>query len=108
MGVAPGLPLQEQIRSRVWQVIMRWTPNKVTFLRVLGGFAAVCLFGRGAWAKLTAGGLTVATMGLEARDGRIGRKKKTATPMRAQRDRRGGGGSENVFVTYDEGVGMAS
>ena len=32
------------------QVLMHWTPNKVTLLRVIVGFAAVSLFGRGAWA----------------------------------------------------------
>jgi len=31
-------------------------PNKVTLLRVVVGFAAVCLFGRGAWAEPYGGG----------------------------------------------------
>ena len=48
---------------------MRWTPNKVTLLRVVVGFAAVCLFGRGAWANLTAVGLTVAAIALDVLDG---------------------------------------
>ena len=54
---------------------MRWTPNKVTFLRVVVGFAAVCLFGRGAWANLTAVGLTVAAIALDALVGHLARKK---------------------------------
>src|SRR5713101_5262876 len=78
--------IDEWTLCRVWQVSMRWTPNKVTFLRVVVGFAAVCLFGRGAWANLTAVGLTVATIALDALDGHIARKKKMATPMGAQLD----------------------
>jgi len=76
---------------------MRWTPNKVTFLRVVVGFAAVCLFGRGAWANLTAVGLTVATIALDALDGHLARKKKMATPV-----------GENVYFTYFAVVGMVS
>src|SRR5258708_40031173 len=71
------------VQSRVWQVIMRWTPNKVTFLRVLVGFAAVCLFGRGAWANLTAVGLRGGAMALDALGGQIGREKKMGTPVGA-------------------------
>jgi phosphatidylglycerophosphate synthase len=44
------------------------------------GFAAVCLFGRGAWANLTAVGLTVAAIALDALDGHLARKKKMASP----------------------------
>jgi len=87
---------------------MRWTPNKVTFLRVLVGFAAVCLFGRGAWANLTAVGLTVVTIALDALDGHIARKKKMATPMGAQLDILGDRMIENVYFTYFAVVGMVS
>jgi CDP-diacylglycerol---glycerol-3-phosphate 3-phosphatidyltransferase len=87
---------------------MRWTPNKVTFLRVVVGFAAVCLFGRGAWANLTAVGLTVASIALDALDGHIARKKKMATPMGAQLDILGDRMIENVYFTYFAVVGMVS
>ena len=56
-------------------VNMRWTPNKITLLRVAVGFAAVCLFGRGAWANLAAVGLTVAAIVLDALDGHLARRK---------------------------------
>src|SRR6267142_5771452 len=61
-----------------------WTPNKVTLLRVIVGFGAVGLFGRGAWANLAAVGLTVAAIALDALDGHIARKKKMATPVGAR------------------------
>ena len=87
---------------------MRWTPNKVTFLRVVIGFAAVCLFGRGAWANLTAVGLTVAAIALDAFDGHLARKKKMATPVGAQLDILGDRMIENVYFTYFAVVGMVS
>jgi CDP-diacylglycerol---glycerol-3-phosphate 3-phosphatidyltransferase len=90
------------------QVIMRWTPNKVTLLRVAVGFAAVCLFGRGAWANLTAVGLTVVAIALDALDGHIARKKKMATPVGAQLDILGDRMIENVYFTYFAVVGMVS
>src|SRR5438132_7044387 len=87
---------------------MRWTPNKVTLLRVAVGFGAVCLFGRGAWANLTAVGLTVAAIALDALDGHIARKKKMATPVGAQLDILGDRMIENVYFTYFAVVGMVS
>ncbi len=87
---------------------MRWTPNRVTLLRVVVGFAAVCLFGRGAWANLMAVGLTVATIALDALDGHIARKKKMATAMGAQLDILGDRMIENVYFTYFAVVGMVS
>jgi CDP-diacylglycerol---glycerol-3-phosphate 3-phosphatidyltransferase len=87
---------------------MNWTPNKVTALRVAVGFAAVSLFGRGAWANLTAVGLTVAAVALDALDGHIARKKKMATPMGAQLDILGDRMIENVYFTYFAVVGMVS
>ena len=87
---------------------MNWTPNKVTALRVAVGFAAVSLFGRGAWANLTAVGLTVAAIALDALDGHVARKKKMATPMGAQLDILGDRMIENVYFTYFAVVGMVS
>ena len=85
-----------------------WTPNKVTLLRVAVGFAAVSLFGRGAWANLLAVGLTVAAIALDALDGHIARKKKMATPLGAQLDILGDRMIENVYFTYFAVVGMVS
>ncbi len=87
---------------------MRWTPNKVTMLRVLVGFAAVSLFGRGPWANLAAVGLTVTSIALDALDGHIARTKKLATPMGAQIDILGDRMIENVYFTYFAVVGMVS
>ena len=87
---------------------MRWTPNKVTLLRVAVGFAAVSLFGRGAWANLAAVGLTVLSVALDALDGHIARTKKLATPMGAQIDILGDRMIENVYFTYFAVVGMVS
>jgi len=86
----------------------QWTPNKVTLLRVAVGFAAVSLFGRGAWANLVAVGLTVAAIALDALDGHIARKKKMATPLGAQLDILGDRMIENVYFTYFAVVGMVS
>ena len=87
---------------------MRWTPNKVTALRVAVGFAAVSLFGRGAWANLAAVALTVTAIGLDALDGHIARKKRLASPMGAQIDILGDRMIENVYFTYFAVVGMVS
>jgi len=89
-------------------VNMQWTPNKVTALRVAVGFAAVSLFGRGAWANLAAVALTVAAIALDALDGHIARAKKMATPMGAQLDILGDRMIENVYFTYFAVVGMVS
>src|ERR1700682_2395499 len=88
--------------------MMRWTPNKVTCLRVAVGFGAVCLFGRGPWANLAAVALTVGTIALDALDGHIARKKKLATPIGAQLDILGDRMIENVYFTYFAVVGMVS
>jgi|SRR5579859_274930 len=87
---------------------MRWTPNKVTALRVALGFAAVSLFGRGPWANLAAVALTVATIALDALDGHIARRKNLATPLGAQIDILGDRMIENVYFTYFAVVGMVS
>src|SRR5207237_245580 len=83
-----------------------WTPNKITLLRVAVGFAAVSLFGRGAWANLLAVALTVASIALDALDGHLARKKKMATPVGAQLDILGDRLIENVYFTYFAVVGM--
>jgi len=87
---------------------MKWTPNKVTLLRVAVGFAAVSLFGRGAWANLGAVVLTAGAIALDALDGHIARKKKMATPVGAQLDILGDRMIENVYFTYFAVVGMVS
>jgi CDP-diacylglycerol---glycerol-3-phosphate 3-phosphatidyltransferase len=87
---------------------VRWTPNKVTALRVVVGFAAVSLFGRGAWANLVAVALTVAAIALDALDGHIARTKQLASPIGAQIDILGDRMIENVYFTYFAVVGMVS
>lgn len=87
---------------------MQWSPNKVTFLRVAVGFAAVSLFGRGAWANLVAVALTVTAIALDALDGHIARRKNLATPVGAQIDILGDRMIENVYFTYFAVVGMVS
>jgi CDP-diacylglycerol--glycerol-3-phosphate 3-phosphatidyltransferase len=87
---------------------MRWTPNKVTALRVLTGFAAVGLFGHGNWANLAAVALTAASIGLDALDGHLARKMRMATPLGAQVDILGDRLIENMFFTYFAVVGMVS
>jgi CDP-diacylglycerol---glycerol-3-phosphate 3-phosphatidyltransferase len=85
-----------------------WTPNKVTLVRVVVGFAAVSLFGRGAWANLAAVGLTITAIALDALDGYIARKRGMATPVGAQLDILGDRMIENVYFTYFAVVGMVS
>ena len=97
--------------GRSWsvrQVGMKWTPNKVTFLRVAVGFAAVSLFGRGAWANFAAVALTVTAIALDALDGHIARRRNLATPMGAQPDILSDRMIENVYFTYFAVVGMVS
>src|SRR6266566_4550152 len=79
---------------------MRWTPNKITLLRVAVGFAAVSLFGRAPWANLAAVALTVAVIALDALDGHIARRENLATPLGAQIDILGDRMIENVCFSY--------
>jgi len=90
------------------QLNVDWTPNKVTLMRVVVGFAAVSLFGRGPWANFAAVVLTVAAIALDALDGHIARKKKLATAMGAQIDILGDRMIENVYFTYFAVVGIVS
>jgi CDP-diacylglycerol--glycerol-3-phosphate 3-phosphatidyltransferase len=87
---------------------MIWTPNKVTFLRVVLGFAAISLFGHGAWLNLLAVALTVTAIALDALDGHLARSKKMATPVGAQIDILGDRIIENMYFTYFAVVGMVS
>ena len=87
---------------------MRWTPNKVTVLRVIIGFAAVGLFGRGSWPNFAAVALTVSAIALDALDGHLARRKNLATPVGAQIDVLGDRMIENVYFTYFAVVGMVS
>lgn len=87
---------------------IEWTPNKVTLLRVAVGFAAVGLFGRGAWPNLLAVGLTVLSIALDALDGHLARKNQMATTVGAQLDILGDRMIENVYFTYFAVVGMVS
>lgn len=95
-------------RTRFKGTPFEFTPNKVTLLRVAVGFAAVGLFGRGAWLNLLAVALTVASIALDALDGHIARKKNMATPVGAQLDILGDRMIENVYFTYFAVVGMVS
>src|SRR5881296_838925 len=104
-GACHGL---DRRRGGAWLTSTQWTPNKVTLLRVVVGFAAVCLFGRGPWANLAAVGLTVTTIALDALDGHIARRKNLATPVGAQLDILGDRMIENVYFTYFAVVGMVS
>jgi CDP-diacylglycerol--glycerol-3-phosphate 3-phosphatidyltransferase len=80
----------------------------VTFVRVMVGFAAVSLFGRGPWMNLTAVALTVASIALDALDGHLARRRNLATPVGAQIDILGDRMIENVYFTYFAVVGMVS
>jgi CDP-diacylglycerol---glycerol-3-phosphate 3-phosphatidyltransferase len=87
---------------------MLWTPNKVTLLRVVVGFLAISLFGRGAWLNLFAVALTVTSIALDALDGHLARTRKMATPGGAQIDILGDRMIENMYFTYFAVVGMVS
>jgi CDP-diacylglycerol--glycerol-3-phosphate 3-phosphatidyltransferase len=87
---------------------MSWTPNKITALRVLTGFAAVSLFGRGAWANLAGIALTVAAIALDALDGHLARRRNLSSPVGARVDILGDRMIENVYFTYFAVVGMVS
>ena len=87
---------------------MVWTPNKITFLRVLVGFTSVALFGRNAWLNLLAVALTVTAIALDALDGHVARRKRLASPVGAQIDILGDRIIENMYFTYFAVVGMVS
>jgi CDP-diacylglycerol--glycerol-3-phosphate 3-phosphatidyltransferase len=87
---------------------MRWTPNKVTFLRVAIGFAAVSLFGQSARMNLLAVVLTAISVGLDALDGHLARRRNMESALGAQVDILGDRIVENMYFTYFAVVGMVS
>jgi phosphatidylglycerophosphate synthase len=89
-------------------VVVICTPNKVTFLRVMVGFAAVALFGHSWWGNLLAVALTLAAIALDALDGPLARRRKMSTPVGAQLDFLGDRITENLYFTYFAVVGMVS
>jgi CDP-diacylglycerol--glycerol-3-phosphate 3-phosphatidyltransferase len=92
----------------IGKVAMIWTPNKVTVLRVILGFAAIGSFGHGVWMNLLAVALTVTAIALDALDGHLARTKNMATPVGAQIDILGDRIIENMYFTYFAVVGMVS
>jgi CDP-diacylglycerol---glycerol-3-phosphate 3-phosphatidyltransferase len=109
-GTQPGTPdaLSSAQAGTLGTGFIDVTPNLVTLLRVMVGFAAVCLFGRSPWLNLAAVALTVASIALDALDGHIARRKNLATPVGAQIDILGDRMIENVYFTYFAVVGMVS
>ena len=84
------------------------TPNQITLLRVLMGFAAVALFARNFWCDLAALVLTIAAITLDALDGYLARRRKLATPFGAQLDILGDRVVENLFFTFFAVTGLVS
>ncbi|HXT72464.1 MAG TPA: CDP-alcohol phosphatidyltransferase family protein [Candidatus Angelobacter sp.] len=84
------------------------TPNQITLLRVLMGFAAVALFARNFWCDLAALVLTIAAITLDALDGYLARRRKLATPLGAQLDILGDRVVENLFFTFFAVTGLVS
>ncbi|MHB8539923.1 MAG: CDP-alcohol phosphatidyltransferase family protein [Candidatus Acidiferrales bacterium] len=84
------------------------TPNQVTLLRVLMGFAAVALFARSFWCDLAALALTIAAITLDALDGYLARRRNLSTPLGAQLDILGDRVVENLFFTFFAVTGLVS
>jgi len=84
------------------------TPNQVTLLRVLMGFAAVALFARNFWCDLAALALTIAAITLDALDGHLARRRNLSTPLGAQLDILGDRVVENLFFTFFAVTGLVS
>ncbi len=84
------------------------TPNQITLLRVLMGFAAVALFARNFWCDLAALVLTIVAITLDALDGYLARRRKLATPLGAQLDILGDRVVENLFFTFFAVTGLVS
>lgn len=90
------------------------TPNQITALRVLMGFAAIALFtyAAGAESARSAGflavGLTLAAIVLDAVDGYIARHRKLETPLGAQIDILGDRILENLYFTFFAVSGLIS
>jgi len=84
------------------------TPNQITLLRVLMGFAAVALFARNFWCDVAALVLTIAAITLDALDGYLARRRKLETPLGAQLDILGDRVVENLFFTFFAVTGLVS
>ncbi len=84
------------------------TPNQITLLRVLMGFAAVALFARTFWCDVAALALTIAAITLDALDGYLARRRKLSTPLGAQLDILGDRVVENLFFTFFAVTGLVS
>jgi CDP-diacylglycerol--glycerol-3-phosphate 3-phosphatidyltransferase len=86
------------------------TPNQVTFIRVVAGFAAVAVFhfGRSVIADIAGVVLTVAAMALDGLDGYLARTRNLATPLGAQFDILGDRVVENLYFTFFAVTGLIS
>lgn len=88
------------------------TPNQITALRVLMGFAAIALFTYAAGtdspraAGLVAVGLTLAAVVLDAVDGWVARARKLESPLGAQLDILGDRILENLYFTFFAVTGL--
>lgn len=84
------------------------TPNQITLVRVLMGFAAVTLFAHNFWCDVAALVLTIAAITLDALDGYLARRRELATPLGAQLDILGDRVVENLFFTFFAVTGLVS
>jgi CDP-diacylglycerol---glycerol-3-phosphate 3-phosphatidyltransferase len=84
------------------------TPNQITVLRVVMGFAAVALFGRDLWCDVGALALTIGAISLDAVDGYLARRRQLASPLGAQLDILGDRVVENLFFTFFAVTGLVS
>ncbi|HKQ85821.1 MAG TPA: CDP-alcohol phosphatidyltransferase family protein [Candidatus Acidoferrales bacterium] len=87
------------------------TPNEVTFLRIVAGFAAVAVFSfldQSMAADVVGIALTVIAIALDGVDGYIARARNLATPLGAQLDILGDRVIENLFFTFFAVTGLIS
>lgn len=90
------------------------TPNQITALRILMGFAAIALFTYAAGtdsargAGLLAVGLTLGAIVLDAVDGYVARRRKLESPLGAQIDILGDRILENLYFTFFAVSGLIS
>jgi phosphatidylglycerophosphate synthase len=89
------------------------TPNQITALRILMGFAAVAFFTyagaeHARAAGLIAVGLTMTAIVLDAVDGYVARRRKLETPLGAQIDILGDRIIENLYFTFFAVSGLIS
>ena len=87
------------------------TPNKVTFLRIVAGFAAVAVFSfldQSMAADVVGIALTAIAIALDGVDGYIARVRNLGTPLGAQLDILGDRVIENLFFTFFAVTGLIS